>query len=133
MLTRNTRRTHCRTHALTLALTHTLMHTGRFVVSSWLTSGRLFTWGSGEAGQLGHGELDDIWNPRHLSVFDKKAVQMVACGSFHVLAMVSPSLSSHSIETYSWGNCICGQLGHGDFQVNKCIILSCNVVRFQVK
>ena len=62
-------------------------------------------------------------------MFDKKAVQMVACGSFHVLAMVSPSLTSNSIETYSWGSCICGQLGHGDFQVKTCINVQCSVVQ----
>lgn len=42
-----------------------------------------------------------------------QTVQMVACGGFHVIAVVAGATSS---ETYSWGSCMSGQLGHGDFQ-----------------
>ena len=74
-------------------------------------SGDVYTWGSGEHGQLGHGDNQDRnvpvpikslrGNAKHARVAD------VACGSRHAMAMSSTG------RMYSWGWNNHGQLGLG--------------------
>ena len=74
-------------------------------------SGDVYTWGSGEHGQLGHGDMQDRvvpvpvtslrGNNKHARVAD------VACGARHALAMSSTG------RIYAWGWNNHGQLGLG--------------------
>jgi len=61
--------------------------------------GQLFTWGRGKEGQLGHGDLKNLWRPtlvRHFSDTGKTAVQ------FSGGNMNSGCLTSNG-RIYSWG------------------------------
>lgn len=73
--------------------------------------GECFTWGSGDFGKLGHGELNDETTPRLVAALDGKKVIQVACGFSHTLALISGSL-----DVYAWGSGHGGKLGLGDEQ-----------------
>ncbi|CAL9683885.1 unnamed protein product [Knipowitschia caucasica] len=72
-------------------------------------SGRIFSWGAGEDGQLGlpaH-ELGNLYRPRHVSWPFSIPVVQVACGKSHSLALTKGG------DVYSWGLNSHGQLGQG--------------------
>eukprot|EP00742_Colponemidia_sp_Colp-10_P006997 GILJ01007510.1.p1 GENE.GILJ01007510.1~~GILJ01007510.1.p1 ORF type:complete len:672 (+),score=107.52 GILJ01007510.1:43-2058(+) len=52
-------------------------------------TGAIFTWGQGDNGQLGHGNLDDQVVPKRIDSFAKKNVRIarVSCGHTHTLAV----------------------------------------------
>eukprot|EP00455_Lapot_gusevi_P027235 TRINITY_DN2881_c0_g1_i8.p1 TRINITY_DN2881_c0_g1~~TRINITY_DN2881_c0_g1_i8.p1 ORF type:complete len:514 (+),score=138.66 TRINITY_DN2881_c0_g1_i8:116-1657(+) len=64
--------------------------------------GRLYTWGSGAFGCLGHGQVGDETTPR--VVEGLPPVTLVACGAHHMLTLTAGGL-------YSWGRNHYGQLG----------------------
>lgn len=68
------------------------------------TEGRLFTFGNGEAGQLGHGERGLCLEP---SVVPLDNVKEVAAGGAHMLALTKDG------QAWSWGWGEDGRLGHG--------------------
>eukprot|EP00820_Chromera_velia_P013136 Cvel_23744.t1-p1 / transcript=Cvel_23744.t1 / gene=Cvel_23744 / organism=Chromera_velia_CCMP2878 / gene_product=Ultraviolet-B receptor UVR8, putative / transcript_product=Ultraviolet-B receptor UVR8, putative / location=Cvel_scaffold2486:211-14090(-) / protein_length=1162 / sequence_SO=supercontig / SO=protein_coding / is_pseudo=false len=59
-------------------------------------SGRLFTWGNGELGRLGHGEAGDCLTPREVTSLTNLTKQ-VACGVFHTLAVSAKG------RVFGWG------------------------------
>ena len=64
------------------------------------TSGEVFSWGCGEHGQLGHGDLETCSAPRLVRSLAVLRIDAVACGARHTLALVEgfvamPSLRSH--------------------------------------
>ena len=81
----------------------------------------LYTWGCGEDGQLGHGDLMNSIIPRLVKGLREKAicqvqrcglqdltsVPQVACGYYHTCAIPD------TWETYTWGWGDNGRLGHG--------------------
>ncbi|CAG9773088.1 unnamed protein product [Ceutorhynchus assimilis] len=69
--------------------------------------GRLWTWGEGDHGRLGHGD----YNARHIPtmVSDISDVGQVACGSTHTLAV-----SRDGKTVWSFGSGENGKLGHGE-------------------
>eukprot|EP00300_Choanocystis_sp_HF-7_P019282 c20291_g1_i1.p1 GENE.c20291_g1_i1~~c20291_g1_i1.p1 ORF type:complete len:1112 (-),score=197.97 c20291_g1_i1:2283-5597(-) len=73
--------------------------------------GECFTWGSGDFGKLGHGELNDETTPRLVAALDGKKVIQVACGFSHTLALIAGSQ-----DVYAWGSGHGGKLGLGDQQ-----------------
>ena len=70
--------------------------------------GRVFSWGEGEDGKLGHCSRLSIDKPRLIEALKNKRVRDIACGSSHSAAITS------SGELYSWGCGEYGRLGHGD-------------------
>lgn len=67
--------------------------------------GELFTWGAGEAGQLGHNECRDVLYPRVVRGVAGRPVAFVAAGN-HCTAIITSEG-----KMYSWGNNAFGRLG----------------------
>jgi alpha-tubulin suppressor-like RCC1 family protein len=74
-----------------------------------LTSGgKVFTWGRGSSGQLGHGDILNITLPKLVSFFDDSVITQAAAGWSH------SGFVSDSGCIFTCGNGSFGQLGHGD-------------------
>ena len=73
--------------------------------------GKLYAWGSGDYGRLGHGDNLNQKLPKAVDILRDKDVRKFACGARHCLALGSDG------TVYSWGYGGDGQLGHGDFQI----------------
>ncbi|MEW5304415.1 MAG: hypothetical protein WDW36_007026 [Sanguina aurantia] len=75
------------------------------------SDGRMYTWGSGMAGQLGHGNMFRLPEPKLLSIFgDEVIIEQVSCGPYHTAAV------SYDGTLFTWGNGLFGKLGHGDHE-----------------
>ncbi|KAL0814383.1 hypothetical protein Bca101_070826 [Brassica carinata] len=74
-----------------------------------LTSGgKVLTWGRGNSGQLGHGDMLDSSLPKPVSFFDDYVVTQASAGWSH------SGFVSDSGCLFTCGNGSFGQLGHGD-------------------
>ena len=73
-------------------------------------AGHVFTWGSGEVGQLGHDDREELWAPRQVEAgrFGGEQVVFVAAGKSYTVAVTAGG------RLYTWGLGARGQLGHGD-------------------
>jgi alpha-tubulin suppressor-like RCC1 family protein len=62
---------------------------GRCHTVAVTAGGRLYTWGSNERNQLGHGDIGDRWVPTLVGAgaFGGSAVVMAACGKAHMLVV----------------------------------------------
>nr|AKN21711.1 NEK8-2 [Schmidtea mediterranea] len=76
-----------------------------------LTTDRtVFTWGSNEFGQLGHGDLVDRKKPELVSSLTQKSLIRIACGNdFSIFGPENGIIMT-------CGSGISGSLGHGDFK-----------------
>ncbi|CDW87540.1 kinesin motor domain containing protein [Stylonychia lemnae] len=65
------------------------------------SQGRVFSWGYGEDGQLGHGDTNDYLLPKELDYFKKNQlrVSFIACGHSHSGCITDSS----SAQLYMWG------------------------------
>ncbi|KYQ99647.1 regulator of chromosome condensation domain-containing protein [Tieghemostelium lacteum] len=70
-------------------------------------SGKVFTWGFNEKGQLGLGDRWFHGSPQYVHALKDVKVVSVSCGRQHMCAVTENGL------VYSWGLGIFGQLGHG--------------------
>ncbi|KAM4677701.1 RCC1 domain-containing protein 1 [Discoglossus pictus] len=86
----------CHAHKLVLGNEHAVM-----ITSDWT----LFTWGAGRHGQLGHGDLEDVSEPRIVEALHGIATMEVAAGGWHSGAI------SEGGDIYCWGWNEFGQLG----------------------
>ncbi|EFA86701.1 hypothetical protein PPL_00504 [Heterostelium album PN500] len=68
--------------------------------------GRLISWGSGEFGQLGHGDCQHSNTPTAINGFE--AIRFVSCGFSHTMIIDSKG----DLYTFGWNGS--GQLGLGD-------------------
>eukprot|EP00741_Cyanophora_paradoxa_P009380 tig00000144_g9086.t1 len=68
----------------------------------------MFTWGSGEYGQLGHGENTNVFTPKLVEALSNRRVRRVACGTNHTMCLTD------SGQVFTWGRGKHGRLGHGD-------------------
>ncbi|KAL1507069.1 hypothetical protein AB1Y20_007930 [Prymnesium parvum] len=68
--------------------------------------GKLYSWGNGNHGQLGHGVCRPECSPRLVEALDGVRVIGVACGDFHTLALTEEE------RVYTWGSGAFGELGH---------------------
>lgn len=86
-------------------------------------AGELYSWGHGEGGLLGHGELDDQAVPKMILEFKKKdlKVSRVACGGLHTLAIAGDD------ELFAWGRGEGGQLGISKKQLESLERLDCGI------
>ena len=73
--------------------------------------GKLYTWGSGDYGRLGHGDNLNQKIPKAVDILRDKDIRKFVCGARHCVALGSDG------TVYSWGYGGDGQLGHGDFQI----------------
>ncbi|XP_068131359.1 RCC1 domain-containing protein 1 isoform X2 [Hyperolius riggenbachi] len=69
------------------------------------TEGRILSWGSGRHGQLGHGDVEDVWEPRIVEALHGVAMTEVAAGGWHTASI------SEGGDIYCWGWNESGQLG----------------------
>ena len=84
------------------------VHSGGKHAMALTVDGRVFSWGEGEDGKLGHCSRQSVDKPRIVEALRNKRVRDIACGSSHSAAITS------SGELYTWGCGEYGRLGHGD-------------------
>ncbi|KAJ1496393.1 regulator of chromosome condensation 1/beta-lactamase-inhibitor protein II [Baffinella frigidus] len=70
-------------------------------------SGMVYTWGSGGDWALGHGQKDDVFTPKLVSMIEADPCVAVSAGGCHMMAV------SHGGRLYAWGRGFIGQLGLG--------------------
>ena len=70
--------------------------------------GRVFSFGEGDEGKLGHCSKLSCDKPRLIEALKSKRVRDISCGSSHSAAITS------SGELFTWGCGEYGRLGHGD-------------------
>ncbi|GAX82276.1 hypothetical protein CEUSTIGMA_g9705.t1 [Chlamydomonas eustigma] len=78
---------------------------------------KIYSWGWGDFGRLGHGNSLDQFLPKEIAFFVGKKVDQVACGDTHTLVLVQGG------ELYSFGRNQNGQLGVG--HANDCLSPHC--------
>ncbi|PHU02670.1 hypothetical protein BC332_27921 [Capsicum chinense] len=85
------------------------------------SAGRLFTFGDGTFGALGHGDRSICITPKEVETFNRLRTLKVACGIWHTAAIVElmSGLDSGPSEApsgtlFTWGDGDKGRLGHGD-------------------
>ncbi|KAL1491483.1 hypothetical protein ABEB36_012074 [Hypothenemus hampei] len=84
------------------------VHSGGKHAMALTLDGKVFSWGEGEDGKLGHGNRLNLDKPKLIEALKSKKVRDIACGSSHSAAITS------SGELYTWGLGEYGRLGHGD-------------------
>ncbi|KAJ8962033.1 hypothetical protein NQ314_005815 [Rhamnusium bicolor] len=84
------------------------VHSGGKHAMALTLDGKVFSWGEGEDGKLGHGNRLNLDKPRMIESLRSKKTRDIACGSSHSAAITS------SGELYTWGLGEYGRLGHGD-------------------
>jgi len=75
--------------------------------TAWTDAGELFTFGSGENGQLGHGGQENESVPRLVEALVGKKVIGAAAGHSHTAALTEAG------EVFTFGKGKGGRLGHG--------------------
>ncbi|KAL1503593.1 hypothetical protein AB1Y20_012070 [Prymnesium parvum] len=72
------------------------------------SDGKIYSWGDGSHGRLGHGDQTSVHLPRQISTLKSKRVKTAAAGEEHsVIATVEG-------DVFSWGSGSFGKLGHGE-------------------
>ncbi|KAG9153285.1 hypothetical protein Leryth_024079 [Lithospermum erythrorhizon] len=81
------------------------------------SNGKLFTFGDGTFGVLGHGDRESITNPKEVQSLSGSRVIKVACGLWHTAAIVEVANQNtsnvSSRKLFSWGDGDKNRLGHG--------------------
>eukprot|EP00884_Botryococcus_braunii_P011885 jgi/Botrbrau1/20698/Bobra.0058s0027.1 len=80
---------------------------GDGVMAAITVDGRLLTWGDGAVGSLGYPALRQAI-PRKVDALGDLVIVQVSCGPYHCAAVTAGG------DVYTWGNGLCGKLGHGD-------------------
>lgn len=70
-------------------------------------SGKLYTWGWGVHGQLGHGDVEDVRTPKQVEFFKETKIAQIAAGHAHSLVLTTNGI------VYAFGSNFFGQLGLG--------------------
>uniref|UniRef100_A0A803LMQ5 Uncharacterized protein n=1 Tax=Chenopodium quinoa TaxID=63459 RepID=A0A803LMQ5_CHEQI len=84
------------------------------------SNGKLFTFGDGSFGVLGHGDRESVSYPKEVQLLSGLKTVKVACGVWHTAAIVevmSPSTSGSSISSrklFTWGDGDKFRLGQGN-------------------
>ncbi|KAK7097783.1 E3 ubiquitin-protein ligase HERC2-like isoform X3 [Littorina saxatilis] len=84
------------------------VHSGGRHAMALTVDGKVFSWGEGDDGKLGHSSRMNCETPRLIEALKSKRVRDIACGSSHSAAITSNG------ELYTWGLGDYGRLGHGD-------------------
>ena len=88
-----------------IRVTH--VSSGQFHSACLDSEGRVYTWGWGVHGQLGHGGVDDVLSPQLVTGLRRCRVIQVSCGYAHTVALTSKG------HVFTWGCGLFGQLGTG--------------------
>ncbi|KAF6141501.1 hypothetical protein GIB67_037335 [Kingdonia uniflora] len=97
------------------------IHISMVACGEWHTAvlsscGELYTYGDGTFGVLGHGNLENVSQPKEVESLRGLRVRFVACGSWHMAAIVD-ILVNHSKgkssggKLFTWGDGDKGKLG----------------------
>ncbi|PKA51694.1 Ultraviolet-B receptor UVR8 [Apostasia shenzhenica] len=81
------------------------------------TTGRLFTFGDGTFGALGHGNRESVLYPREVESLMGLKTIAVSCGVWHTAAVVEVIVTQSSASSgklFTWGDGDKYRLGHGD-------------------
>ena len=70
--------------------------------------GKMYSWGDGSMGRLGHGDQTTVSEPRLLSTLKSQRMKACAAGEEHSLAAAADG------TLFSWGSGSFGKLGHGE-------------------
>jgi RCC1 and BTB domain-containing protein len=70
--------------------------------------GKMYTFGGGEHGQLGHGDKVNKVKPTLVQALQHVVLHQITCGWSHSVALTADG------EVYTWGNGDHGKLGHGN-------------------
>ncbi|XP_058787771.1 PH, RCC1 and FYVE domains-containing protein 1-like [Vicia villosa] len=81
--------------------------------------GRLFTYGDGTFGVLGHGNYQSTSSPKEVQSLKGLCVRSVACGTWHTAAIIEVIADRFKYNTstgklFTWGDGDEGRLGHSD-------------------
>ena len=81
---------------------------------------RIFSWGSGDGGRLGHGDFNDRWEPTEIESLSGKEIVDISCGTWHsaCIAKMIPMTKGNG-WLYTWGTGLNGQLGQSDNTTSK--------------
>uniref|UniRef100_A0A1D1YG27 Putative E3 ubiquitin-protein ligase HERC1 n=1 Tax=Anthurium amnicola TaxID=1678845 RepID=A0A1D1YG27_9ARAE len=100
------------------------IHVSKVACGDWHTavissSGQLFTYGDGMFGVLGHGNLDNVSQPKEVVSLKGLRVKSLACGPWHTAAIVEitvgrPKGNTSFGKLFTWGDNDNGRLGHVD-------------------
>lgn len=91
--------------------------------STWHTAlatvdGKLFTFGDGKFGVLGHGDRESLKYPKEVQALNGLKTLKVACGVWHTAAIVEITSQQGNISTsrklFTWGDGEKFRLGHGN-------------------
>ncbi|KAL1360046.1 PH, RCC1 and FYVE domains-containing protein 1-like [Arachis hypogaea] len=81
-------------------------------------NGKLFTFGDGTFGVLGHGDRESVLYPKEVQLLSGLRTLKVACGVWHTAAIVEVTLQSSSNvssrKLFTWGDGDKYRLGHGN-------------------
>lgn len=80
---------------------------GGFHTAVVTDDGRLYTFGGGEHGQLGHNDRVNKVTPTYVQALEDVFVSQITCGWSHSVALTSKG------RIFTWGNGDHGKLGHG--------------------
>ncbi|KAI3974140.1 hypothetical protein MKX01_033391 [Papaver californicum] len=83
---------------------------GAHVIALTGNDGKVFTWGRGATGQLGHGDCINSLNPKPVKLLEPLFISHVSAGWNH------SGFVSDSGKVYTCGDGSFGQLGHGDYE-----------------
>ena len=72
--------------------------------------GRIYSWGNGQAGRLGHGQEVGENTPRQIEELEGKFVKFIEAGD------ASSACITHDYKVYFWGSGLNGRLGNGEYQ-----------------
>ncbi|XP_052190619.1 PH, RCC1 and FYVE domains-containing protein 1-like isoform X2 [Diospyros lotus] len=82
------------------------------------TEGKLFTFGDGTFGALGHGDRESVPYPREVHSLSGLRTMKVACGVWHTAAIIEVMSQSGvdvlSRKLFTWGDGDKNRLGHGN-------------------
>ncbi|XP_022748801.1 PH, RCC1 and FYVE domains-containing protein 1-like [Durio zibethinus] len=81
------------------------------------SNGKLFTFGDGTFGVLGHGDRESVAHPKEVQMLNGLKTIKVACGVWHTAAIVEvigqSGANVSSRKLFTWGDGDKQQLGHG--------------------
>ncbi|XP_047031157.1 probable E3 ubiquitin-protein ligase HERC2 [Helicoverpa zea] len=84
------------------------VHSGGKHALALTADGKVYSWGEGEDGKLGHGNRITLEVPRLIETLAGERVVGIACGSAHSACVTARG------HLYTWGMGEYGRLGHGD-------------------
>lgn len=81
---------------------------GELHTSAITNTGKIFTWGLGKDGRLGHFNRESHFSPERVVALDEYHITQVACGGLHTAALAKNG------ATFTFGLGKDGRLGHGN-------------------